>query len=80
MLVDAGMLFLSHIGSLSETGRLDSFTILVLVSATLGALVLVWRLLSFSIMPMLRPNVPKEIPYWVPGKPRIFFKLAISVC
>jgi hypothetical protein len=29
---------------------------------------LVWRLLRFTIVPVFRPNEPKEYPYWIPGE------------
>lgn len=30
------------------------------------ALLLLWRLWMFTILPILRPNDPKELPYWIP--------------
>ena len=27
-----------------------------------------WRLWRFTLLPILRPNDPEELPYWIPGK------------
>jgi hypothetical protein len=27
-----------------------------------------WRLWRFTILPVLKPNEPKELPYWIPCK------------
>lgn len=27
-----------------------------------------WRLWRFTILPLLRPNEPRELPYWIPCK------------
>lgn len=32
----------------------------------IGALLLSWRLWTFTILPTLRPDEPREIPYWIP--------------
>lgn len=29
---------------------------------------LVWRLWRFTVIPWLRPDEPKELPYWIPCK------------
>jgi hypothetical protein len=34
----------------------------------LGSFLLIWRLWTFSILPLFRPHEPKEVPYWIPGK------------
>jgi hypothetical protein len=30
--------------------------------------ILVWRLIKFTIVPAFRPNEPKQYPYWIPGE------------
>jgi hypothetical protein len=38
-------------------------------SISLGAIALVaWRIYRFTIVPMMYPDDPKELPYWIPGK------------
>lgn len=27
---------------------------------------LIWRVWAFTILPALRPNEPKQVPYWIP--------------
>ena len=27
---------------------------------------IVWRIWRFTILPLFRPNEPKELPYWIP--------------
>ena len=29
---------------------------------------LVWRIWTFTILPLLRPDEPKYIPYWIPSE------------
>ena len=41
-----------------------AFSILSAISAS----VLIWRLWAFTVLPALRPNEPKEVPYWIPCK------------
>jgi hypothetical protein len=37
-------------------------------SIALGAIALVsWRIYRFTIIPMMYPDDPKELPYWIPG-------------
>lgn len=40
------------------------FWALCIVSACL----LLWRLWVFTVLPVLRPDEPKELPYWIPCK------------
>lgn len=28
----------------------------------------VWRTVKFTLLPLLYPDDPKELPYWIPGK------------
>lgn len=35
---------------------------------------LLWRLCKFGILPLIYPNDPKELPYWIPGN----FAIAIT--
>ena len=51
----------------SVTDVTSIFSIYVIAAVSLF-LLFVWRLLRFSILPMLRPEEPKEIPYWIPGE------------
>lgn len=32
------------------------------------AILLLWRLWAFTVLPALYPDDPKELPYWMPGK------------
>jgi len=36
-----------------------------------GAALLCWRLWRFTIMPVMNPSAPKELPYWIPCTPRL---------
>ncbi|UNI23244.1 hypothetical protein JDV02_009077 [Purpureocillium takamizusanense] len=42
----------------------------------LAVALLCWRLWRFTIMPLMNPTAPKELPYWIPffGHVRSFFK------
>ena len=41
----------------------------VLVSALIIVLpLLLWRIWTFTILPVLHPDEPKQIPYWVPSR------------
>ena len=44
-----------------------TFSIYVIAALSLF-LWFLWRLLRFSILPMLKPKEAKEIPYWIPGE------------
>lgn len=35
---------------------------------TISAILLLWRLWVFTVLPALRPDEPKELPYWIPCK------------
>lgn len=48
-----------------QAGDVASVTVTVAVVVLVG--LLLWRLWTFSILPALRPNEPKELPYWIPG-------------
>ena len=39
------------------------FILLLVITA-----LLLWRLWTFTILPWLNPNEPKEVPYWIPCK------------
>ena len=32
---------------------------------------LLWRLVTFSVLPWFQPNAPKELPYWIPGQSNV---------
>lgn len=36
------------------------------VSVLAAGLLLFWRLCRFTLLPMMRPDEPKELPYWLP--------------
>lgn len=59
------MLNLLFVGNPTNGGL--TFSIHVIAALSL-LLLFVWRLLRFSILPMLRPEEPKKIPYWIPGE------------
>lgn len=40
-------------------------SIILFLSLTI---LLLWRLWTFTALPALYPDDPKEFPYWVPGK------------
>ncbi|KAM0802495.1 cytochrome P450 [Usnea florida] len=50
----------------SVTDVRSTSSIYIIAAVTLFLLFL-WRLLRFSILPLLRPREPKELPYWIPG-------------
>ncbi|OJZ85868.1 hypothetical protein ASPFODRAFT_189631 [Aspergillus luchuensis CBS 106.47] len=60
--------FLTEVGDLSARGwHWTHKAHPSLVAAIVAASVLVlWRLLRFSIVPSFYPNDPKELPYWIP--------------
>ena len=31
-------------------------------------LLLLWRIITFTVLPIFQPNDPKLYPYWIPGK------------
>ncbi|OCK77573.1 cytochrome P450, partial [Lepidopterella palustris CBS 459.81] len=39
---------------------------LILIPAGVIISLLVWRVWAFTVVPILRPNEPKELPYWIP--------------
>jgi hypothetical protein len=39
------------------------FILLLLITA-----LSLWRLWTFTLLPWLNPNEPKEVPYWIPCK------------
>lgn len=38
------------------------------IIATLALLLLTWRIWTFTILPVLHPQEPKQLPYWIPGR------------
>lgn len=47
-------------------GQRGSSYSIALVPLSLLLCLLVWRLWRFTVLPMLHPNDPKELPYWMP--------------
>ena len=43
-----------------------SVPLALMLLAGLGLALLLWRVWSFTIRPLLHPDEPKEIPYWTP--------------
>ena len=43
-------------------------SIVVELSIIMGVVYLLWRTWAFSLLPLLRPHEPRELPYCVPGK------------
>ncbi|KAF2815105.1 cytochrome P450 [Mytilinidion resinicola] len=39
---------------------------LVLTSVVVGSSLLTWRLWTFTLRPLLHPNEPRPLPYWIP--------------
>lgn len=54
-----------------------SFSICLLIAAL--TLLGIWRMWKFTILSALKPNEPKEIPYWVPCKSAQSHELIIKV-
>lgn len=70
MLSEATTIFHSAFDSLSAR-TVDSWILKTLFIAgvailAIGVLLLSWRLWTFTILPTLRPDEPREIPYWIP--------------
>lgn len=63
----------------SNEGRVGASSASLLLISLLGCLLLSWRLWMFTILPLLRPDEPKEIPYWVPCLPNLTPYIAMSV-
>jgi hypothetical protein len=40
--------------------------LLAIVALAVG--LLLWRVWTFTLLPLLRPDDPKEVPYWIPGR------------
>lgn len=38
----------------------------IFISVAFGMVMLLWRFWTFTIRPLLYPNEPKEVPYWIP--------------
>lgn len=49
-------------------GLWSSHNLVKTVLLVLTALFMSWRLWKFTIQPYLRPEAPKELPYWIPCK------------
>ncbi len=47
--------------------RLLSYSTTLSISLALLAVLLLWRIWTFTILPILHPDEPKELPYWTPG-------------
>jgi len=45
-------------------GRVASYVLICAIAS-----LLLWRLWTFAILPVLRPNEPKRLPYWIRCKP-----------
>lgn len=39
--------------------------------ATAAAALLCWRLWRFTLVPLMNPSAPDELPYWIPCKPSV---------
>jgi hypothetical protein len=50
---------------LTEWSRQDYSVIIIPFS--LALIYMIWRLWKFTLKPLLRPDEPKELPYWIPG-------------
>lgn len=57
-------------------GIIHNQTVL-LVFGALGGSYLLWRLWAFTLKPMLRPDEPKPLPYWVPFLGMLFGKTLV---
>lgn len=55
-------------------GLWSSHNLMNTLLLALTALYVCWRLWKFTIQPYLRPEAPKELPYWIPCK----FKLLVK--
>lgn len=55
---------------LTTAGGLEQFRCgpYVFSVAIVVALWILWRVWRFSILPILKPHEPKELPYWIPCK------------
>ena len=47
-------------------GRLRSLPMTFVGALAVG--LLLWRVWTFTLLPLLRPDDPKEVPYWIPGR------------
>ena len=47
--------------------KLIAYSIIAQACVSALASWLLWRLWAFTIQPRLRPEEPKELPYWIPG-------------
>ncbi|KAF2679174.1 cytochrome P450 [Lentithecium fluviatile CBS 122367] len=50
---------------LGEAGS-PGIRVAAFIFALLGSALLIWRFLKFTVLPAMRPNLPKEYPYWIP--------------
>jgi hypothetical protein len=44
---------------------------------TVIAILLAWRFWTFTVVPLLYPQNPRELPYWVPGILNLIPRIAI---
>jgi len=51
---------------LADSARVESLVTLERAATVLLTLLLVWRVWRFTIYPLLYPDRPKELPYWIP--------------
>jgi hypothetical protein len=51
-------------------------------AGTLLAILFLWRLWSFTVVPLLRPSSPKTLPYWIPfiGRPQTVWHSPLRAC
>lgn len=62
---------------LFATQSLHGLPLLVIVTAISIVFLLLWRLFRFTLLPILHPNEPKELPHWFPSECPIFKRLPI---
>lgn len=56
----------------SSVKSISKLHIPISIGLCLGLSLLFWRLVRFTILPLLRPRDPQEYPYWLPGVGHLF--------
>ena len=62
------MIVQSFVELMQEAGASNSSLMFLEAMFLFGVLFLLWRLYTFTLLPIIRPQDPPELPYWIPGK------------
>lgn len=73
------LLLKNEIRELFMLPRLSVSVTTIVIVLLLIFLLLAWRFWTFTVLPFIRPQEPRELPYWIPGLYlRVFHLLQLS--